>query len=300
MSQIKVAFVGLGIMGRPMAVNLLKAGCQVYAYARRESALEPVERAGGRVCASPKEAMAQSDFAIVIVSDTPDVEQVIFGDNGLIHGASTDNIITDMTTCDPLATREFAAKLSERGVHMLDAPVSGGEPGAISGELSIMVGGQAEIFERVRPLFEVMGKQIVHIGTNGDGQVAKACNQLLIAQTITATAECMEFARGMGADPERVRTALLGGFAASRVLELHGKRMLDDDYQPGFKAHLFLKDLNIIASALDRLDMNMPGLQLALKRLKDLVGDDGGELDCSALAKTVRKQLARNKSSDRN
>lgn len=294
MSFEKVAFIGLGIMGRPMAINLLQAGHSVFAFARRADALKPVQDAGAQICATPKEAMAQSDFAIVIVSDTPDVEQVIFGDDGLASGAREDAVIIDMSTCDPQATRAFAAKLAERNIRMLDAPVSGGEPGAISGELSIMVGGEAEPFQRALPLFKALGKNIVHIGASGNGQVAKACNQLLITQSITATAEMFEFAESMGADAQRVREALLGGFAASRILELHGKRMLCDDYRPGFKASLLLKDLNIVADAIERLGLDLPGARLARERTERLVRNGDGELDCAALAKVVRRKESGN------
>lgn len=286
----KIAFVGLGIMGRPMALNLLKAGHEIFAYARRPESLEPLCKAGAQACASPKDAMAQSDFAITIVSDTPDVESVILGADGLADGANTGNIIIDMTTCDPIATRGIAEKLSARGIDMLDAPVSGGEPGAISGELSIMVGGDEAVFKKALPLFSAMGKNIVHIGGAGTGQVAKACNQLVVAQTITSTAEMMVLARSLKADPARVREALLGGFAKSRILELHGKRMLDEEYAPGFKAHLFLKDFDIIGGILKQLELKLPGAELSHKRLQSLVKDGGGELDCSALAKVVNKQ----------
>ena len=289
MPSAKIAFIGTGIMGRPMALNLLSAGFEIFACARRKEALAPLLDAGARACASPEEAMAAADFAVTMVSDTPDVREVITGPGGLMHGARADKVIIDMTTCNPLDTREIAAELKRRDIHMLDAPVSGGDIGAINGELSIMVGGDADIYERALPIFQALGKNIVHIGAAGAGQVAKACNQVLVSQTIAATAEMLEFAQAMEVDPRRVREALLGGFAASRILEVHGARMLEEEYAPGFKAELLIKDLNIIASVLEASDFDPPGMRLARKRFQAMVDGGGGGLDCSAIKKDLRK-----------
>ncbi|HQS83270.1 MAG TPA: NAD(P)-dependent oxidoreductase, partial [Thiobacillus sp.] len=225
---MNIAFIGMGIMGRPMAVNLRKAGHTVFVHGRRpETMAQPVE-AGCAGCATIAEAAAQADIIIVMVSDTPDVEQVLFGDHGVAAGAKPGSVVVDMSTISPTATRGFAEKLQARGIDMLDAPVSGGEVGAINATLSIMVGGKPEVFARVMPVFEALGKNIVWVGSNGAGQVAKASNQIVVAVTIEGVAEALTFARKNGVDPARVRDALMGGFAGSRILEVHGKRMLDN------------------------------------------------------------------------
>ncbi|MEJ2346370.1 MAG: 2-hydroxy-3-oxopropionate reductase [Gammaproteobacteria bacterium] len=284
MSDIKVGFVGLGIMGRPMAINLLKAGYDVWIYARREESMAPVADAGGEKCSSPRQVAEQADVAFTMVSDTGDVEDVILGGQGIIHGARKDAVVVDMSTISPSATRSMAAALAAHGVHMLDAPVSGGDKGAIDGTLSIMVGGKPEIFERVRPLFEVMGKNIVHTGDNGAGQVTKACNQVVIAQTIAAVGEAMILAKASGVDPARVRDALLGGFAGSRVLEVHGQRMIDGNYDPGFKAVLHKKDMRIVLEAANELGIALPGAASATQLVNALVGTGKGELDSAAIS----------------
>ena len=217
---MKLGFVGLGIMGQPMALNLRKAGHDLWVHGRRAATMEPLTAAGATACAASQEVAANADIIFICVSDTPDVEQVILGERGLIHGARKGSVIVDMSTIAPSATRAFAAALAERGVEMLDAPVSGGEVGAVNGTLSIMVGGKAETFARVRPLFEHMGKSIVHVGDNGAGQVTKACNQIVVAVTIEAVSEALTFARRQGVDAAKVRDALMGGFAGSKILEI--------------------------------------------------------------------------------
>lgn len=279
----KVGFVGLGIMGRPMALNLLRAGHELAVHARRAEMMTPLVEAGAIACGSPAEVAAQADIVFTMVSDTPDVEQVILGDGGLIGTIRAGSVVVDMSTISPSATRALADRLREHGVEMLDAPVSGGERGAIDGTLSIMAGGAVETFERVRPLFEAMGRNIIHIGGNGAGQVAKACNQVVIAQTLVGVGEAFVLARASGVDPARVRAALLGGFAGSRVLEVHGQRMLDDDYTPGFKTALHQKDMRIAVQAAHELGIALPGAAQAAQYINALVGRGLGDLDSAAV-----------------
>ena len=287
---MNVAFIGLGIMGRPMALNLKKAGHTVFVYGRRPESVVPLAAAGCTACASPSEAASQADITIVMVSDTPDVETVLFGYGCGADGARPGSVVVDMSTISPTATQAFAHKLEARGVDMLDAPVSGGEVGAINATLSIMVGGRPAVFERVKPVFEVLGKNIVLVGDNGAGQVAKACNQIVVAVTIEAVAEALTFARKNGVDPAKVRDALAGGFAGSRILEVHGKRMLDNDYTPGFKTRLHQKDLNIVMQTAKELGLALPGAALVMQHLNALMGTGGGELDSAAVMKVVERE----------
>jgi 2-hydroxy-3-oxopropionate reductase len=287
---MNIAFIGLGIMGRPMALNLKKAGHKLYVYGRRPESVAPLAEAGCTACASPAEAAAQADVTIVMVSDTPDVETVLFGYNCVADGARPGSVVVDMSTISPTATQTFAHKLKARGIDMLDAPVSGGEVGAINATLSIMVGGQPQVFERVKPVFEAMGKNIVLVGDNGAGQVAKACNQIVVAVSIEAVAEALTFARKNGVDPARVRDALMGGFAGSRILEVHGKRMLDNDYTPGFKTRLHQKDINIVMETARELGLALPGAALVMQHLNALMGTGGAELDSSAVMKIVERE----------
>jgi len=274
-----VGYIGLGIMGRPAAQNLLKAGYQVNVYARRDESMQPLTEAGATGCKSPADVAAKSDIIFTNVSDTPDVEQVILGANGVIEGVRKGSAVVDMSTIAASATREIAKQLTARGADMLDAPVSGGEKGAIDGTLSIMVGGDENVFERVKPLFEVMGKNIVLIGSNGAGQVAKACNQVVIAQAISAIGEAFLLARKSGVDPYKVREALLGGFAGSRALESHGQRMLDRNFAPGFKAKLHHKDMRIVLEEAQKLGLALPGAAMVTQYLNALMGADMGEDD---------------------
>jgi 2-hydroxy-3-oxopropionate reductase len=229
-----------------------------------------------------------SEVIFTNVSDTPDVEEIITGQNGILEGIQPDSIVVDMSTISPVATRQLANRLKEKGAHMLDAPVSGGSVGAENGSLSIMVGGDKAIFDRVMPLFELMGSNIVHIGDNGAGQIAKACNQIIVTQTITAIAEAYALADAMDVDKERVRSALMGGFASSRILELHGQRMLDDDYAPGFKSALHKKDMNMVMQAAAALNLSLPNSALATQWLNAVVNAGDGELDSAAMYKIIR------------
>ena len=291
---MNIAFIGMGIMGKPMAINLKKAGHTVYVHGRRPETMTPPLEAGCAGCASIAEAAAQGDIIIVMVSDTTDVEQVLFGDNGVIHGARPGSVVVDMSTISPTATRHMAAQLLTRGIDMLDAPVSGGEVGAINATLSIMVGGKPEVFERVKPAFEAMGKNIVRVGDHGAGQVAKACNQIVVAVTIEGVAEALTFARKNGVDPARVRDALMGGFAGSRILEVHGQRMLDSNYKPGFKVKLHHKDMAIVMDNAQETATPLPGAALIAQQMNALMGAGDSELDSSALMRALERLTGEN------
>jgi 2-hydroxy-3-oxopropionate reductase len=285
----RIGFIGLGIMGRPMALNLRKAGHALWVHGRRPETMKPLTAAGATACSSPKDVAANADMIFICVSDTPDVEQVILGEHGLIHGVRAGSVVVDMSTISPAATRRFAEELKKRGADMLDAPVSGGEVGAINATLSIMVGGKPEVFARVQPLFAAMGKNIVHVGDHGAGQVVKACNQVVVAATIEAVAEALTFARKNGVDPAKVRAALMGGFAGSKILEVHGQRMLDNDFKPGFKVKLHQKDLKIVMDDAHKLGLALPGAALVAQHLNALMGAGDGELDSAAIVKVVER-----------
>jgi 2-hydroxy-3-oxopropionate reductase len=283
----RVGFIGLGIMGRPMALNLHQAGFPLSVHARRPESMTPLAEAGAATAMSPAECAARSDVVFTMVSDTPDVEEVIFGPCGVAEGIAPGGVVVDMSTISPSATRSMAERLAGQGVQMLDAPVSGGDLGAINGTLSIMVGGEGGAFERVLPLFQAMGKNIVHIGASGAGQVCKACNQVVVGATIAGVAEAILLARASGVDPARVREALLGGFAASRILEVHGRRMIEGDYAPGFKARLHQKDMGIVAAAARELGLALPGAAQTGQYLNALMGMGLGEDDSAAIYRVL-------------
>ena len=285
----KLGFVGLGIMGLPMALNLRRAGFDVAVYNRTTARGDALKAEGAKVCASPKEVAENADIIFICVSDTPDVEHVIFGAGGIIEGAKAGSVVVDMSTISPDATRDFAKKLAAKNVAMLDAPVSGGETGAIAGTLSVMCGGKPDVFARVKPYFEKMGKNIVHVGDHGAGQVAKACNQIVIAVSIEAVAEAMLLAEKCGVDGAKVREALLGGFAASKVLDVHGNRMLTNNYAPGFKAHLHRKDMGIVMDTAAKAGVALPAATLATLNLDAVIKNGDGELDSSAIYKVLKK-----------
>jgi 2-hydroxy-3-oxopropionate reductase len=287
--SINIGFIGPGIMGGPMALNLMKGGYKLWGYARRPEAMKKLVDAGATACTSAAEVAKHADVTFLIVSDTPDVESVIFGENGIAKGARKGSVIVDMSTISPTATKVFAERLAKQGVEMLDAPVSGGEGGAISGTLSIMVGGKTKVFEQVKPLFECMGKNIVHVGDNGAGQVAKSCNQIVVAVTIQAVAEALTFASKNGADAAKVRDALMGGFAGSKVMEVHGKRMLDNDFKPGFKVGLHQKDMRIVMETAHQLGVALPAAALVTQNLNALMGTGDSELDSAAIVKVVKR-----------
>jgi 2-hydroxy-3-oxopropionate reductase len=285
----RIGFIGPGIMGRPMALNLIRAGHRLTVWGRRPEAAQPLAEAGAALAGSPREVAAASDVVFVIVSDTPDVEQVLFASDGVAAGAAPGSMVVDCSTISPAAARDMAARLAERGVEMLDAPVSGGEIGAIQGTLSIMAGGKPEVFGRVQPLLACMGKNIVHVGDSGAGQVAKACNQILAAVTIEGVAEALNFAARAGADPVRVREALMGGFAYSRALEFHGKRMLDGDFKPGFRARLFQKDMRIVLDNAHQLGLALPAAAMVAQHFNAMVGAGEGDLDGAALYRVIER-----------
>ena len=290
----RLGFIGLGIMGRPMALNLMNAGYPLAVYARRAEAMRPLAEAGALPCGSVGEVATNADVCFTMVSDSSDVEAVILGrpeadDDGLLGRLPSGSLVVDMSTISPSVTRQLAARLQDHGIMMLDAPVSGGEQGAISGSLSIMVGGPAAALERARPLFEVLGRSIVHVGEAGAGQVCKACNQVVVGQTIAGVAEAMLFAQAFGVDAAKVREALLGGFAGSRILEVHGKRMLDEDFAPGFKAKLHQKDLRILLEGAYELGLALPGAAQIQQWLNALVGQGEGELDSAAIYRVLQR-----------
>ena len=283
----RVGFIGLGIMGRPMALNLKHAGYELAVHARRPESMAPLAAVGASTWASPTDVARHADVIFTMVSDTADVEQVILGPGGVLEGAAPGTVVVDMSSISASASRVIAARLAERGLAMLDAPVSGGEIGAIEGTLSIMVGGEAAVFARVRPLFEVLGRNIVHVGGSGAGQVCKSCNQIVVGATIAGVAEAILLARAAGVDPARVREALLGGFAGSRILEVHGQRMIDDQFAPGFKARLHQKDMRIVGEVAHDLGLGLPGAAACAQYLNALVGRGLGELDSAAIYKVL-------------
>ncbi len=284
-----LGFIGLGIMGRPMALNLLKGGHRLNVYARRPVAVEPLVAAGARSMASAQDVAAASEVIFIMVSDTPDVEQVILGERGVLHGVRRGSAVVDMSSISPIATRVIAQQLEHKQVDMLDAPVSGGEGGAINATLSIMVGGTDAAFSRVLPLFQLMGKNIVHVGDHGAGQTAKVCNQVVVAVTIMAVSEALLLASRAGADAAKVRQALLGGFAGSKILDVHGQRMLDRDFKPGFKTSLHQKDMRIALDTAHQLGVALPAAATAAQYLNALVGNGEGELDSSAIIKVLER-----------
>lgn len=283
----RIGFIGLGIMGRPMAAHLLDAGYTVTVWNRTRSKMQALVERGAAAGESPKDVAARSEITITMVADTPDAVDVILGTEGVIHGVRRGGVVVDMSTISPVATREIARQLGERGVEMLDAPVSGGERGAIDAALSIMVGGKPEVFERVLPVFQKMGKQIVHLGASGAGQVTKACNQLVLSLTLLGVAEALTMARKAGVDPAKVRAALLGGFAQSRVLELHGQRMLDRNFEPGFRTRLYHKDMGIVMETGRSAGMPLVGGALAAQLYQIAMNQGLGEKDYSVLARVV-------------
>ncbi len=284
---MKVGFIGLGIMGRPMALNLLKGGFDLTVWARRAESMAPLLEAGAKGAASAAAVAASCDVVFSMVADAADVAQVALAAGGVAEGARAGLIYVDMSTIAPSAAQSIAARLAERGVVMLDAPVSGGEVGAISGGLTIMVGGDEAAFETVRPLFACMGKAATLIGASGAGQVAKACNQILTGVGVLAVAEAFNFARKSGVDAGKVREALLGGFAYSRILENHGQRMLDRNFKPGFKAWMHQKDMNIVMQEAHRLGLMLPSSAATAQLFNAMVGSGMGEDDSVAALKLL-------------
>jgi len=284
----KIGFVGLGIMGSPMAGHLVKAGHEVYLYSRSSVPAVLVE-AGGKPCASGRAVAQQADIVFTMVPDTPHVESALFDDEAIASGLSPGKIVVDMSSISPIATKDFARRIHALGCDYLDAPVSGGEVGARNATLSIMVGGSEDAFGRVRPLFELMGKNITRVGGNGDGQTAKVANQIIVALTIEAVAEALLFAAKAGADPARVRQALMGGFASSRILEVHGERMIQRRFDPGFRIELHQKDLNLALSSARALGVALPNTATAQELFTACAAHGGRAWDHSALVRALEK-----------
>ena len=289
---MKIGFIGLGIMGRPMALNLLKAGHELRVWARRPESMAPLLEAGALAGESPADLGAWAELVIAMVADAPDVRQVMLGEQGVASRPRAGLVAVDMSTIAPAAARAIGADLAAAGVDFVDAPVSGGEAGAMAGTLSIMAGGSEAAFARALPAFEAMGKNIVHVGASGAGQVTKAANQVVTGMGVLAVAEAFNFARQSGVDPARVREALLGGFAYSRILENHGQRMLDRNFKPGFKAWMHQKDMNIVMDTAFELGLALPGSATAAQMFNALVGQGMGEEDSIALLKLL-EQLSR-------
>lgn len=289
-----VGFIGLGLMGRPMAKNLLKRGFPLVVHSRSPGPVDDLVSAGAARAESPAEVARRATRVITMLPDSPDVEQVLEGDRGVFSAMQRGTILIDMSSIAPAAARRLAARAEALGASMLDAPVSGGEIGAIGASLSIMVGGPAESFATVKPILEAMGnpERIVRIGESGAGQICKVCNQMVIGGALASVSEAFAMARKAGVDPGLVRQALLGGFAASRVLEVHGERILQSNYKPGFRASLFAKDLRIAGDTLAELDTPAPVATEVRQLVEALVAAGRGDDDYSALATVVFK-LAR-------
>jgi 2-hydroxy-3-oxopropionate reductase len=285
----KLGFIGLGIMGKPMAGHLLAAGHTVFAYDIFAERMEELKRKGATLCSGSKEVAQKSDIIFVMVQDTPDVEAVLFGKDGVADGLSAGKIVVDMSSISPVETKQFAKRLAEKSVEMLDAPVSGGQVGAEQATLSIMVGGKEEVFSKIKPYFELMGKNINLVGGNGDGQTAKVANQIIVALTIEAVSEALVFASKAGANPENVRKALLGGFAHSRILEVHGERIIKRNFKPGFRIELHQKDLNLALTAARQLGVFLPNTAIAQELFNAVSAEGGRELDHSAMVTALER-----------
>lgn len=286
---MNIGFIGLGLMGRPMALNLLKAGFRVHVWARRPEAMQPLLAAGAIAADSPAALAAEVGLVLTMVADAPDVEAVLLGENGVAAGAKAGLVAVDMSTIGPEAASCIAQALSAQEIDFLDAPVSGGEVGAIAGTLSFMVGGSADAFAVAYPAFTAMGKNIVHVGESGAGQVAKACNQIVTGMGVLAVAEAFTLARRSGVDVSKVRQALMGGLAGSKILENHGQRMLDRQFQPGFKAWMHQKDMNIVLQSAHQLGVMLPGTAAAAQMFNAMQGCGLGEEDSIAVLKLLEQ-----------
>ncbi|MBU3563040.1 2-hydroxy-3-oxopropionate reductase [Polynucleobacter sp. MWH-Adler-W8] len=286
--QLKLGFVGLGIMGTPMAGHLIDAGHEVFINTRSKVP-EGLASSSAVQCSSPQEVASKADIIFTMVPDTPDVEKVLFGDNGIASGLTKGKVVVDMSSISPISTKEFAKKINALGCDYLDAPVSGGELGAKNATLSIMVGGDEGVFEKVKPVFELMGKNINLVGGNGDGQTAKVANQIIVALNIEAVAEALLFASKAGADPAKVRQALMGGFASSKILEVHGERMVKRTFDPGFRIELHQKDLNLALNSARALGVSLPNTATAQELFNSCAAHGGKAWDHSAMVRALEK-----------
>ena len=286
----RIGFIGLGIMGTPMARNLLAAGYPLTAHSRSAGPVEMAVEAGASRASSPAEVAGASDVVVTMLPDTPDVEDVLVGTGGVLEGAAQGSLVIDMSSIDPGPTRQLAERFAAEGVAMLDAPVSGGEKGATDATLSIMVGGDADAFERARPVFEVLGTNVVHVGPSGAGQVCKACNQLVVGATIEAVAEALLLAERSGVDAATVREALSGGFAGSKILEVHGQRMLERTFDPGFRIRLHRKDARIVEAAANETGTPTPSFVAVTQQLQKAIDAGDGDRDHSGLFAELERE----------
>jgi 2-hydroxy-3-oxopropionate reductase len=281
-----IGFIGLGIMGAPMAGHLLAGGHTLFAHTRSKIPASLTDR-GAHPCASPSDVARKADIIFTMLPDTPDVEAVMFGETGIASGLTPGKLVVDMSSIDPLATKIFATRINELGCDYLDAPVSGGDVGAKAATLTIMVGGPEAAFARATPLFELMGKNITLVGGNGDGQTTKVANQIIVALTIEAVGEALLFASKAGADPARVRQALMGGFASSRILEVHGERMIKRNFAPGFRIELHRKDLNLALSGARALGVSLPNTATCQELFSAAKAQGGAAWDHSAMVRVL-------------
>src|SRR4030043_719878 len=285
----ELGFIGLGIMGKPMASHLVKAGHTVHVCDLVEESVKHLCSLGGKACSCCREIAQKSDIIFIMVPDAPYVEAALFGTEGVAEGLKPGSIVVDMSSISPIATKEVAKRLAGMGAKMLDAPVSGGQVGAENATLSIMVGGPLDVFNQIKPYFELMGKNIVLIGDTGEGQTCKVANQIVVALTIEAVAEALLFASKAGADPAKVRAALLGGFAQSRILELHGERMIKHNFNPGFRIRLHQKDLNLALESARSIGLSLPNTSLAQELFNAVAAQGGSDLDHSAMVLALEK-----------
>jgi 2-hydroxy-3-oxopropionate reductase len=283
---MKIGFIGLGIMGRPMAQNLMKGGHTLYLFSR-SGVPQDVVGDKGIACQSPKEVARNSEIIITMVPDTPHVEAALFGKDGVAEGLSAGKIVVDMSSISPIETKQFAARINKLGCEYVDAPVSGGEVGAKNAALTIMVGGTEAAFAKVKPLFELMGKNITLVGGNGDGQTCKVANQIIVALTIEAVGEALLFASKAGADPAKVRQALMGGFASSKILEVHGERMIKRTFSPGFRIELHQKDLNLALAGARALNISLPNTATCQELFNACAAHGGSAWDHSAMVRAL-------------
>ena len=282
---MKIGFIGLGIMGTPMCGHLIAAGHELFIHTRKPAPAEIAAKA--TACPSAAAVAQAAEIVFLMLPDTPDVESVLFGKGGVAEGLSKGKTVVDMSSISPMETKTFAQKINALGCDYLDAPVSGGEVGAKAASLTIMVGGPDAVFERVKPLFEKMGKNITLVGGNGDGQTCKVANQIIVALNIAAVGEALLFASKAGADPAKVRQALMGGFAASRILEVHGERMIKRTFAPGFRIALHQKDLNLALQGARTLGVALPQTASAAQLMQTCAANGGGQLDHSSLVKAL-------------
>ena len=282
----KIGFVGLGIMGTPMAEHLIKGGHEVFLFSI-PSIPESLVQAGGKACASGKEVAQSAEVIITMVPDTPHVAAALFDPNGIAEGLSAGKIVVDMSSISPVETKKFAARINALGCDYIDAPVSGGEVGARNATLSIMCGGDETVFAKVKPIFELMGKNITLVGGNGDGQTCKVANQIIVALNIEAVGEALLFAAKMGADPAKVRAALMGGFASSKILEVHGERMIKRTFNPGFRIELHQKDLNLALSSARAIGVSLPNTATAQELFNSCAAHGGAAWDHSGMVRAL-------------